>query len=314
MILSWLKKPYPFANDIRHILAGNLIIGAFIALFLIVFQPFNINLWITDNKIIKLIGFGFVSFLAPTLFALLLRVLLSDKMREQNWSIGSELISIMIVLMLVALGNLAYSWMLGITAFSLSEYASALIITCIIGVFPVSIHVARKHNRLMKLHLEQALQLSKELEQKKQVQEKDETRADKLQEEKKNEAKEEKREADEWIILTAENGKDQLKIKSEELLFIESADNYSNIISFSNNNRKREMIRSSLKRIEGQIPLPHIIRCHRAYIINLKKIRNIEGNAAGYKVSFHDHSDTVPVSRNYIPAFNEKLKELGLTA
>jgi len=306
MILSWLKKPYPFANDVRRMLAGNLLIGSFVALFLIVFQPFNINLWNTDYKILKLLGFGLVSFLAPTLFALLLKVLLSEKTREQSWNIGSEIISVMAVIMLVALGNLVYSWMLDITALSFKGYVYALAITCIIGVFPVSIHITRKHNRLMKLHLEQALRLSKELEQKERAPGKIETateesreETDQPEEEKKDEPEDKNHEAAEWIILTAENGKDQLKLRHSELLFIESADNYSNIISFSNNSRKREMIRGSLKRIEGQISMPHIVRCHRAYIVNLKKIKGIEGNAAGYKVSFHDHPDTVPVSRTY---------------
>jgi DNA-binding LytR/AlgR family response regulator len=310
MILSWLKKPYPFANDIRRMLVGNLLIGSFVALFLIVFQPFNINPWNTDYKILKLLGFGLVSFLAPTLFALLLKVSLSEKAREQSWNIGAEIISVMAVILLVALGNLVYSWMLDITALSLKGYVYALAITCIIGVFPVSIHITRKHNRLMKLHLEQALQISKELGQKKAMPEK----IDQPEEEKKDEPEDKNHEAAEWIILTAENGKDQLKLRHSELLFIESADNYSNIVSFSNNGRKKEMIRSSLKRIEGQISMSHIVRCHRAYIVNLKKIKGIEGNAAGYKVFFHDHPDTVPVSRTYIPAFNEKLKALNLVA
>jgi len=65
-------------------------------------------------------------------------------------------------------------------------------------------------------------------------------------------------------------------LNAGELLFIESADNYATLVSIVNGKKKKELIRSSLKRIEGQLNHPDLMRCHRAYIINLGKIKTVE--------------------------------------
>ena len=72
---------------------------------------------------------------------------------------------------------------------------------------------------------------------------------------------------------------------------------------------KKQILRSSLKRIEIQNPYNYIVRSHRAYIVNLKWIHKIEGNAAGYKLHLKDTEITVPVSRNYGPEVIKKLKQ-----
>ena len=42
-------------------------------------------------------------------------------------------------------------------------------------------------------------------------------------------------------------------------------------------------------------------RCHRSHLVNLKKVKNISGNAQGLKLELINQSEMVPVSRNYIP-------------
>jgi DNA-binding LytR/AlgR family response regulator len=101
------------------------------------------------------------------------------------------------------------------------------------------------------------------------------------------------------LLLTAENGKDDIKIKPEQLLYIESADNYSIVFFMQNGELKKQMIRSSLKRLEGQINNKNILRCHRAYIVNLKNVKRVEGNAAGYKLTVVEGGFAIPVSRNF---------------
>ena len=43
-----------------------------------------------------------------------------------------------------------------------------------------------------------------------------------------------------------------------------------------------------------------IIRCHRAYIVNLNLVKHADGNAQGYKLSLPETDFQVPVSRAYI--------------
>lgn len=290
----FLTKPYPYLGDNKRYVLNNLIIGLFVAFFLVVFQPFEINLWKTDYKTLKLIGFGFVSFLVPTLITLTTNTLLPAKLKDENWTVGSEMTVILSVLLFIALGNLIYSTLIGIAQLSFRSYLSALAVTLIVGVFPITFHVVRKHNKLLKMNLEQTLLLNKELEQQHiQTQQTQPTET-----------------TNGLVRFIAENEKDEFKTELANLLYIESADNYCNVVYLNDGKKKRELIRSSLKRMESQNSFKEVIRCHRAYIVNLGNIKNIEGNAAGYKLYFHSTDEFVPVSRAYITAVNERMKEL----
>jgi DNA-binding LytR/AlgR family response regulator len=44
---------------------------------------------------------------------------------------------------------------------------------------------------------------------------------------------------------------------------------------------------------------PHIMRCHKSYMVNLKFVRDISGNAQGYKLHIPALNFPVPVSRSY---------------
>lgn len=293
----FLKKPYPYLGDNKRYVLNNLIIGLFVTLFLIVFQPFEINLWHTDYKTLKLAGFGFVSFVVPTFISLITNTFLPLKLKEEKWTVGHEMLVILSVLLFIALGNLIYSTLIGISDLSFRNYLSALAVTLIVGVFPVTFHVVRKHNKLLKRNLEQSLLMNRELElnntrEKETVQTTEQTNNSTLR-------------------FVAENEKDEFKTELSNLLFIESADNYCNVVYLSDGKKKRELIRSSLKRIENQTNHKEVIRCHRAYIVNLANIKSTEGNAAGYKLYFHHTDDCVPVSRAYISIVNERMKALG---
>ena len=48
-------------------------------------------------------------------------------------------------------------------------------------------------------------------------------------------------------------------------------------------------------------------RCHRAYIINLDKVEQVEGNAQGYKLKVRGTEERVPVSRSLNKEFSDRL-------
>jgi DNA-binding LytR/AlgR family response regulator len=116
----------------------------------------------------------------------------------------------------------------------------------------------------------------------------------------------------ETLVLMAENEKDKLDLNPNNLFYIESSDNYSTVI-FLNDDHKvsKKLLRGSLKRIESQITFPFIVRCHRSYIVNLKQINHIKGNAQGYRIEFKSElNDAIPVSRSYSKALFERLESL----
>ena len=112
------------------------------------------------------------------------------------------------------------------------------------------------------------------------------------------------------IILKSENGKEELKIQDSDLFYIESADNYSNIVFLERNKQKKTLIRNSLKQIEDQLKHPYIIRSHRSFLVNLSKVKSISGNSQGYQLCFDEIPEMVPVSRKAGKELLEKLELL----
>lgn len=277
MIIAFLNKPYPYLGNFKRNLVVNFFIGCFIAFFLIVFQPFDINQWVTSNKTLKLLGFGFVSFAVPLLISAVIAVSFSRKLLEDNWRVWTEILNIAIILLFIALGNMLYANLLGATSLTLKNYFGALATVLLIGIFPVTLHVITKHNRLLKINLEKAAQVNQHLDEPVKEQHIEQTQ----------------------LVLTAENEKDKIILHPARLLFIESADNYSNVVYSENGIIKKQLIRGSLKRIEQQISFPKIKRCHRAYIVNLDNVEKVEGNAAGYRLHLTNCTIAVPVSRSF---------------
>ncbi|MBL0341010.1 MAG: LytTR family transcriptional regulator DNA-binding domain-containing protein [Bacteroidetes bacterium] len=80
-------------------------------------------------------------------------------------------------------------------------------------------------------------------------------------------------------------------------MFAESADNYTDIVYIENGIIKRALIRSTLKRIEDMNTAPYIIRVHRAFLVNLRKVKEAVGNSQGFRLVFDNIDETVPVAR-----------------
>ena len=300
-MLSFFKKSYPYRDFCNRYIVSSFCIGAFVALFLIVFQPFDISKWETDYKTLKLIGFGFVSFICPLVFKFVFDVVFKNPKREETWVIWKEIVSILMVLCLIAIGNLCYSNCISISSFEPKYFIFTFFATVILGVFPIGASVAIKYTQFLTLNKKEAELMEAEVLS---FQERIEGNND-------HKLRQENVPSQTLLELIAENEKDKIELKPEDLLYIESADNYSTVVFVKNNQITKQLIRGSLKRLESQIPFLFIIRCHRSYIVNLKQINHIKGNAQGYRIEFKaELSDTIPVSRNYSKTLFERLESL----
>ena len=300
-MFSFLKKPYPYYSFSFRDVYSNFLIGCFVAFFLIVFQPFGVSIWETDYKILKLLGFGFVSFICPLIFRFISTSIFKKQNPEETWTVWKETLGLLLVLVFIAFGNLCYGNLIRISHVNFQELLLALMATFLLGLFPITANVLLKYNRFVTLNQKDAELMEAEVID---FQNRVEVESPIIKENQVD-LKED------LLILIAENDKDRFELKPEELLFIESADNYSNIVFYRNNKVNKQLLRGSLKRIESQITFPFIVRCHRSYIVNLKMINHIKGNAQGYRIDFKvELKDTIPVSRNYSKALFERLESL----
>ncbi len=102
-----------------------------------------------------------------------------------------------------------------------------------------------------------------------------------------------------------------IKFNTAELLFIKSEGNYLEVFTQKNSGTETKLYRAALQEVEKALaPYTDIMRTHRSYIVNLKKIKRTSGNARNYQLYFEGFQDAVPVSRNRFQDFNERLKSL----
>ena len=111
-----------------------------------------------------------------------------------------------------------------------------------------------------------------------------------------------------FVHFASDNGKDQVAVALDDLLYLESQDNYVAVTWVEGGNRRATLIRSSLKRLEEILEEPLLVRCHRAYIVNLARVRGCQGNRHGLKLTLEGAKRPVPVSRAYT---EDILRRLG---
>jgi hypothetical protein len=98
-----------------------------------------------------------------------------------------------------------------------------------------------------------------------------------------------------------EKGILKFSIKKENLLYLESAENYVNICYLNKGKVSKYLLRDTLKKIEETFSGTEIIRCHRSYIVNFEKVKVIRKDRDGLKLEFDNPSVTdIPVSKTYV--------------
>jgi hypothetical protein len=108
------------------------------------------------------------------------------------------------------------------------------------------------------------------------------------------------------ISLKDENDDIKMILKVENLLFIQSSDNYVEINHLENDVAKKLLVRNSVKKMEEQFSHTMIIRCHRSFMVNTSKIEFAKKTPSGFNLRLkHLSGVTIPVSKSYISEFRK---------
>ncbi|MBQ5644150.1 MAG: LytTR family transcriptional regulator, partial [Bacteroidaceae bacterium] len=110
------------------------------------------------------------------------------------------------------------------------------------------------------------------------------------------------------ISIRDSRGVLQLSVAKENLLYIESADNYICIWYKKNDTLKKQLMHITMKDVSEQLAETSVVRCHRSYMINLdlvKVMRREKGNL------FLELGETgvreIPISKTYGEAVLRRL-------
>jgi hypothetical protein len=116
----------------------------------------------------------------------------------------------------------------------------------------------------------------------------------------------------EIINLMDNNGNLKLSVKLDNLYYIKAEDNYINVFYQRSGTIASYMLRCKMQTIaDNCVDSSSLMRCHRSYIVNIKKVSVLHNETDGFVIDFEREGlDSVPVSKTYsakvLEAFNKK--------
>ncbi len=274
-MLKFLNEPYPLGEESRKDFFFALATGAFIAFFLIVFQPFGTYSFQMTHKHLFLAGYGVIASLVIIVFRFVIPSLFPQFCKEENWTVGKQILLLLIAFAVGLISCYLYKSIFLGEVISVRGLFGFVIVVSSVLIFPIMGYVTLDYVRRLKQYQQAAQQFNEQHPLKAAAVSQTPT-----------------------LSLTDEQEKEVLELTASNLLYLKGADNYVEIYQHNNGEIKRDILRNTLKSMETQLDLPQIVRCHRSYLVNLQHVNQVSGNAQGYHLHLEDLETTVPVSRS----------------
>ena len=278
-VVLWLRQPFNLLDTLVARLKLVIFCGVFGCLFLIIFQPFNLNLGFSKVNAPISIIFTFFTIagmvaLSLTQFAFrsLFNVKLTTRLSFLMWSF--------VEFFFIALAIHAVDViMLDLYFFDVNEFLLNLKHTSLVVVLPYFLGI-------LLLHVQEQLQVVQEL-------------TVKINKSARN---------NDNVTINDEKGKAAMNIAVRNIVYFKSEDNYILLYYKQDQELKKELIRTNLKKLEQELDLPNLIRIHRSYMINSQNLISAVKTAKGYKVKMDDNVvHHLPVSTTYQKVFEERV-------
>jgi len=282
MIKEYLNQPYPKAVYKWKIVIS---ISIFIGLFMLVFQPFGFADY-KGNKTIIGAGFGLVTLVTLIFDLNIIKLFSKNGFDKKEWTVKKQIIWQIWILFTIGVANSIYaSWLNGSWSFYIFLFFQGY--TVAIGIIPIVVVTVIQQNLLLTENLKSAQEFNNSLHPK------DETTGSEI------------------VSLLADNEKDRVEVELSQLLYIESSGNYIEVFYTKDKLLKSILLRSTLKRTELQLEQhSSVLKCHRAFLINVNKITHVKGNSQGLRLALKYTDTEIPVSRNFSKNLKDKLNSL----
>ncbi len=269
-LTDFLYTPFPRPKRNKKNLLLLILIGMSASLFILVYNPFGIK---TDTGQwyldLVIIGLGVLFILSVLFMEIIIPAILPGIFK--NWTLGKAIIWYMLVFVFIAAMNFLYkSFWSSFLEFSWTDFILVLGRTLVIS-FTVCFFVLGLWQYLNRRRITSLL-------------------------------------GNEYTELTTESGK-IVELRLNDILYISSDDNYVDVHYYSGEERKKIVLRSSLRNAESQLvnKLSPIIRCHRQYLINPTHFSIEKKSSRSLQLKLKNYTDEIPVSRRFVKSVMKSL-------
>ncbi|MCB0495147.1 MAG: LytTR family transcriptional regulator [Cyclobacteriaceae bacterium] len=283
-LAKFLSQPYPFYYEGRHLLTITGILFLMSLFFNYLFEPFIVNR--AEHRMnffwICALHGAVSSLLFGGSFYLLSRI----KNIEEKWKIREEILSLLIILIAIGIGQFLirdiiydnpYNWSWG---YFFEEIRNTLLI----GSLFIALFLPYNYNRLYKHNQAKAQAfVSGSI---------DAGIAN----------------SPASLFIQTQLQADNFNLDLDRFLFAKAEKNYMEIYLKNGETTEKLLKRITFKELEAQLAgFDQFCKTHRSYLVNLSMVKTIAGNAQGYRLTLKETDEIIPVSRSMIQEFERKI-------
>jgi hypothetical protein len=288
----------------KQTISTRVISTAFIVLAIAIFKPFSLEVWEWQAYVHLLLLFVlgiFSCFLTEVILRFLVRMprsydrgvsyIISRNLRFQ--CINTPLVSLLICLY----RHFVMSSMVEGNKLSLSNYLETLVIIAFLS-FAIGLYWRFKfRSKYLAAELEETRQLNEQLKKLQTTSQEAQTIEDGS--------------APQPSQITLEgNTNESITLDISHLLYIEAVGNYVKVCQLRDNEVHTTMLRATMNQMEDTLqPYPIIVRCHRAFMVNLGQVEQISSNSRSMQLVMRHSNDAIPVSRSNMAQIRAAIKQ-----
>ncbi|MCF8303363.1 MAG: LytTR family transcriptional regulator [Bacteroidales bacterium] len=280
-LLKKLETKYPRNYIIRHPHFGTLIIAGFCLLFMLLYRPLDAKPAPPFNYFQTILLYS----LGASVFVILGVKLLNTTSffsRRKKWTFLKETLSIIFILLVFGIGTYLMGFFIEPPAarWNFPTFFDSVFSAFLIGIIPVSLFTLVNYAYL----------ISKEPADVEELVTTNQNAAPKR----------------ESICIDSTLKKEKLEFYSDQFIYAESDGNYVVFYLQEEGQVSRKVIRNSISNVEKQLSaIPQVMRTHRAFIVNVKKVVKKRGSiSSGYRLKLLNIDEEVPVSRKNTSDFD----------
>ena len=263
---------------------------AFMVLAIAIFKPFGLEVWQWQAYIhlLCIFALGLIScFITEIILRYILRMprsydqgvsyIISRNLRFQL--INTPLVSLFICLY----RHIAMSHQVESNKLSLSNFLETLAIIAFLS-FAIGLYWRFKfRSRYLAAELEETRQLNEQLKKTQNALVKGDA----------------PQEASDTQVLLSGTTNESVSLNITDLLYIEAVGNYVKVCHLRDGQVQTDMLRATMKQTEETLQdYPMIVRCHRAFLVNLRQVEQVISHAGSTQLLIKHCHESLPVSRS----------------
>ncbi len=248
--------------------------AAFAFLFIIIYKPFNVEHWAEVSRFVFVACVLGIVLLGMSIAAIS-RIIMCYYAKKNTITYLKYIVWVFVELVLMSVAFTICSTLTGVQLDIVEAFEKSLLNTSLILLIPYIVCIT-------------ALTLQDRNERLREI------------EDDYDKAMQERAETKNIISFYDERGELQFSVTKENLLYVESADNYINIWYMKGSMPKKLILRNTLKRTAELLIDTHVMRCHRGYMVNMEQVKVLR-REKGYfflELGIEGVKD-IPVSKTY---------------